>query len=570
MPDQQHVFYRGTDDHIHHIYWDASSGKLFADDWTARTRAPLAAGNPAAMATPGQQHVFYRGQDSQIHHILWVAEKRRLFRDVWTQGAGVPPALGDPVTMESPGQQHVFYRGPGGSVCHVFWDASANRLFRDDWTVNAGAPPAAGDPATLATPGQQHVFYRGERGGVQHILWNASTGRFGHDDWTSGTHGVPMPAGNVATMETGGQQHVFYRGTDGSIRHILWSPLTGALHRDDWTARAPGAPPAVGDPALLLTDEGQQHVFYRGAGGKINHIFWDPSSPSSPQLGFDEWTSVAPGAPAGGDPATLLFAGQQHVFYPGPGGAVDHILWDPSSRRRWFDDWTSRAGAPMAAGTPATLVTSDSPSEHTWSILPLGDSMTEGFPPELQGAYRVRLFATATHWGKRIQFVGSQPNGPTDPVEGASFPRNHEGHSGYYIDQIAAIVSEAVRPQPDVVLLMIGANDMLDLLNHGHVAEAPDRLAKLVDRILASNLDALVVVARIPPLPAKAAEVIAYNEGVAAVVRRFADAGERVLLADMHSNFPQWLLSGDNIHPARAGYEHIAAVWYAAIDAFLT
>ncbi len=574
-PNQQHVFYRGTDDHIHHLLWDPVSGRVFADDWTLPSRVPLSAGNPAAMATERQQHVFYRSGDGHIHHVLWSADKRRLYRDVWTAAPGAKLAEGDPVTMVTPGQQHVFYRGPGGALCHIFWDGSARRLFFDDWTAKAGpgAGPAAGDPSTLVTAGQQHVFYRGRAGGVHHIFWDASSGNLRHDDWSAGVRGAPLAAGNVATMETGGQQHVFYRGTDNSISHILWAPMSGALHHDDWMARA-GAPAAAGDPATMVTAEGQQHVFYRGVGGAINHIFWDPSSPSS--LTVDDWTARArpPSVPADGAPATMLFRGQQHVFYRGPGGAIDHILWDPSSPHALgFDDWTSRGFAPKAVGDPATLVTSDEPTDYVWTILPLGDSLTEGFQGD-KGGFRVPLFETAMRRGKRIRFAGTLKDAPPDPViAGVPFPQQHEGHSGNHIDQIAALVPDVLASGPDIILLMIGTNDILDSspAYRSIVAQAPDRLAGLIDKIIDSQVGSLIVVAQIPPIPSVSALVDRYNEGVGAVVRKRAEAGERVLLADMHTSFPLSFLSGwDNIHPNQKGYDHIAAVWYAAIEAFLT
>jgi hypothetical protein len=45
-------------------------------------------------------------------------------------------------------------------------------FFGEDWTARSGAPPAAGDPATMVTADQQHVFYRGTDGTIRHIWWN--------------------------------------------------------------------------------------------------------------------------------------------------------------------------------------------------------------------------------------------------------------------------------------------------------------------------------------------------------------------------------------------------------------
>jgi hypothetical protein len=65
-------------------------------------------------------------------------------------------------------------------------------------------------------------------------------------------------------------------------------------------------------------------------------------------------------------------------------------------------------------------------------IMPFGDSITDGYNADTPGGYRVELFRRAHSAGKNITFVGSGWNGP-DTVDGAPFPHNHEGHSGWTI-----------------------------------------------------------------------------------------------------------------------------------------
>jgi hypothetical protein len=76
-----------------------------------------------------QQHVFYRGADGAINHVFWHPPTKQLFRDQWTQLTSAPAAAGDPATMVWPSQQHVFYRGTDGAINHVFWDARAIGFF---------------------------------------------------------------------------------------------------------------------------------------------------------------------------------------------------------------------------------------------------------------------------------------------------------------------------------------------------------------------------------------------------------------------------------------------------------
>jgi hypothetical protein len=371
--DQQHVFYRGTDGSIQHIFWDGPVNMPFRDSWTERTQAPPAAGNPATLVTGTQQHVFYRAADGSVQHIFWDGPSRQLFRDSWTARTAAPAAAGDPATMrtpdtEQPTQQHVFYRSADGSIQHIFFDVPTNQLLRDDWTDRTHAPGAAGGPATMVTPSsdqptQQHVFYRAHDGSVQHIFWDAPTNQLFRDSWTERT-GAPAAAGDPATMRTPGQQHVFYRAADGSIQHIFFDEPTNQLLHDDWTART-GAPAAAGDPATMLTPSldqpTQQHVFYRAHDGSVQHIFWD--APTQ-QLARDSWTQLtgAPGAVS--DVATLMTKAnsgpsERHVFYRTAVGSIEHLFLEEGTGRLFRDDWTARVHAPAADGKPATMASSN-------------------------------------------------------------------------------------------------------------------------------------------------------------------------------------------------------------------
>ncbi len=341
---QQHVFYRGTDGAIKHIFWNAADNRFHFEDWTALAGAGptgLAAGDPATMVTAGQQHVFYRGTDGAINHIFWNAADNRFHFQDWTVLAGAGPAglaAGDPATVVTAGQQHVFYRGADDAIKHIFWNAADDRFHFQDWTVLAGAGPAglaAGEPATLGTDGQQHVFYRGTDGAIKHIFWNAADGSFHFEDWTAlaGAGPAGLAAGDPATMVTASQQHVFYRGTDGAIKHIFWNAADRSFHFEDWTALAGAGPTglAAGDPATMVTAS-QQHVFYRDTDGAIKHIFWNAADRS---FHFEDWTASAyadPADSAAGDPAALGTDGQQHVFYRGTDGAIKHIFWNVENK----------------------------------------------------------------------------------------------------------------------------------------------------------------------------------------------------------------------------------------------
>jgi lysophospholipase L1-like esterase len=196
-------------------------------------------------------------------------------------------------------------------------------------------------------------------------------------------------------------------------------------------------------------------------------------------------------------------------------------------------------------------------------ILPFGDSITDGF--NIPGGYRIELFSQALEDDHDITFVGGNMNGPND-VDGTPFPRRHEGHSGWRISQLHdRIPNPAFQTTPHIVLLMIGTNDCIQ---NDNLSQAPARLETLLDEIIETAPDALVVVAQLTPLTNNGGRVTTYNAALPAIVEERATAGKHVMLVDQHTGFPGNGLA-DGIHPNEAGYAYMAGVWYDAIEPLL-
>jgi lysophospholipase L1-like esterase len=211
--------------------------------------------------------------------------------------------------------------------------------------------------------------------------------------------------------------------------------------------------------------------------------------------------------------------------------------------------------------------------------LPLGDSITAGTGSSDGGGYRVELFRQAVTHSQSITFVGTSTSGPTT-VSGKTFPRSHEGHSGFVIDTIpqrqglSSVTDAAIAKSiPHIVLLMIGTNDIAWTYDLGN---EPTRLGNLIDKIISDAPKALVVVAQIGPSndDARTALIKAYNDGIPAVVQARVAAGKHVSMVDMFTpfvsnvNYKTALLS-DEVHPNDAGYVILGQTWYAAIQSFL-
>jgi len=214
-------------------------------------------------------------------------------------------------------------------------------------------------------------------------------------------------------------------------------------------------------------------------------------------------------------------------------------------------------------------------------VLPLGDSITFGVGDEGNGGYRGPLFARAVSAGKTLTFTGSLMNGP-NTVMNQTFPKRNEGHSGWGIVEetpysggnegiIITVPSPAMSSGsggiPHIVLLHIGTNDS----GFFTAGEMTDDLSELLDKIITSAPDALVVVAQIIPLGYGTNDVIrTYNQSIPGLVQARASAGKHVVLVDMFTGFNAGsMLVSDDVHPNTSGYEYMADQWYSVIGSLL-
>jgi lysophospholipase L1-like esterase len=211
------------------------------------------------------------------------------------------------------------------------------------------------------------------------------------------------------------------------------------------------------------------------------------------------------------------------------------------------------AAVPAMAATPATA--------KVWKIMPLGDSITRGggqVPGQYIGyraALQAHLRAGAT--GFRYNFVGSMSD------KGAP-DRNHEGHGGWTIDNLAAHIDGWIETyRPDVVLLHAGTNNVT-------VGDFPEttaaKLQGLIAQIRSHNPETKIFVAKVIESrdPLRMPNTTTYESLIPGVV---ANAGPNVYLVD------QTTIQGTDIydwtHPNDFGYAKMAYNWYRSMNAVL-
>jgi len=147
-------------------------------------------------------------------------------------------------------EQHVFFVGQNGQLIDSWWDSISGHSWQSQ-SLPVQSPPASDPIAACLTIYDQsgkalrrelHVFFRGSDGTLQHTWFDSA-------NWLSETvAGVPPvappaldPFGNNSGRALGGsnhpagnwpspvQQHVFYPGTDGSLQHYWYDTSTWKL-----------------------------------------------------------------------------------------------------------------------------------------------------------------------------------------------------------------------------------------------------------------------------------------------------------------------------------------------------
>lgn len=260
---------------------------------------------------------------------------------------------------------------------------------------------------------------------------------------------------------------------------------------------------------------------------------------------------------------------------------------DPLNRRG-MDKFTFRVTDPggLFSETTAWIL-----NNGKLRIMPLGDSITAGFPglnagPDYYASYRQKLFIDLnTASPGRITFVGSNTDG-IKVSQNPPWDLSHEGHEGWcstsYIARpcstglgngIAQNIQQWLNSNPaDVVLLHIGTNDLSDGRSDSFGVES---ILDQIDFWAASNHPVTVFVAKIikdVPNYSQDLLVTAFNSNVATMISARPAPNRVVFPVDMQAG--AGLIYGDgapgadmadNLHPTASGYNKMADQWKAAL-----
>ena len=207
----------------------------------------------------------------------------------------------------------------------------------------------------------------------------------------------------------------------------------------------------------------------------------------------------------------------------------------------------------------------------TRSILPLGDSITEGVP----FTYRYPLFNALSEDGYPFDLVGSHSEGAWEyPEDG--WDTDHEGHSGWTTQRIQeALPSWLPLYSVDIALIHLGTNDA----GEDNVSASYDAMSSIVSQLRAHNDAVAICIAQILPFGSQLKEdgesgvselnrfVVDWNSSLETLASEMATAASPILLVDMYTSFGDADLD-DGVHPNQSGAEKMAEQWLDCVSQF--
>jgi thermitase len=233
------VYYVGsTDQHIHQLYFDSSTGWHHADI-SAFTNAPNVAvgGNVTSMVNTitNAPEVWYVGQDQGIHEIIWNSVTGWAHYNI-SNLAGAPQApatAGLTILVDSlNARNEAYYLGTDSHVHQLYWINGVGWGTSDMNNVT-GAPAAAsgsGITSLIDTlTSQLEIYYVSSNQHVWQIGWTGSRGFFKLD--VTGTTIAPNALSGstltalVDSLDSG--LEIYYIGSDQHTHQLQWTVANG-------------------------------------------------------------------------------------------------------------------------------------------------------------------------------------------------------------------------------------------------------------------------------------------------------------------------------------------------------
>jgi hypothetical protein len=280
----QWIVYKGTDNHIHLLWWNVSDNTWNHKDLTALSRADSRVAGNIIIDTihygfESFKYTFiYTGLNGHIYELTCSTSFDSWNHyDLTSLSNNAPLAFSNPAFYKLSNDQHIAYRTKGGHIFEIVWDGQ----WRHKDLMTTGAPAnAVGDPAGYRFDDGQystlHVVYRGEDSHIHELWWD---GGWNHNDLTAASEAPSNvdgdPDGYTFYNGQNKVQIVVYRGTHKHIHELVWK---GHWYHNDLTQDSHIRPNALGDPFVYSFYDRQyysQRFIYRDIDSQIFELWWN-------------------------------------------------------------------------------------------------------------------------------------------------------------------------------------------------------------------------------------------------------------------------------------------------------
>lgn len=213
----------------------------------------------------------------------------------------------------------------------------------------------------------------------------------------------------------------------------------------------------------------------------------------------------------------------------------------------------------------ATALFAQTEAAQKTTIMPLGDSITEGGSFKV---YRYPLMKKLSEAGYSVEFVGSkttrsEANSPYGEL-------HHEGYGGMNVQFLAGKIGTLYPQNPaDIVLIHAGHNQFADKLPIPGMLSATKRI---IETIRKTNPKVTILLAQVIPsgkLP-KYSYIPEFNQALIPFAAEMTQPESPVILVNQEAGF-DWHVDtgGDQVHPTASGAEKMAQKWFDALRKIL-
>jgi hypothetical protein len=187
-------------------------------------------------------------------------------------------------------------------------------------------------------------------------------------------------------------------------------------------------------------------------------------------------------------------------------------------------------------------------------------------------SYRYELWKNLVDSNYNFDYVGRQKDyGNYKEYSGQEFDNDHEGAGGYESEDILVNIDEILKviSSPDIVLLSIGGNDLLD---GGNPPSVPiSNIVQLVEKLQTHNSNVTIFLEQIAPANSETMtssltnNINDFNSQIISIADSLSTNTSKVIALDMNTNFNESYLA-DDVHYNEAGAKFIADIYFGGIQ----